>query len=95
MGGGGGMDAGESTPETSLARKGQNQAQIPMSFHPKAHVSITPYLSIVHLFSEQMGWERKLRLLAFAAHADDSGILIRPLSGVCSLFLCLQRSLPL
>lgn len=95
LGGDGGMDAGESTPETILARKGQNQAQIPMSFHPKAHVSITAYLSIVRLFSEQMGWERKLRLRAVAACADDSSMLITPLSGMCFLFLCLQRSPPL
>ena len=49
VGGGGSVDAGESTPETSLARKGQNQAQIPVfpSQSPRLHYSLPFHCSSV------------------------------------------------
>ena len=81
------MDAGESTTKTTLARKGQNQGQTPSFSIPKP--MSFPLLSRI---SEQAGWERKLQLLAFAVHADDSVMLIRHLSGMCSLCLCIQGS---
>lgn len=50
LGGGGGMDAGESTTKTTLARKGQNQDQTPSLSVPKPMS-----FPLLYRVSEQMG----------------------------------------